>query len=69
MALRIPNSVAEDANVSFGDEVEVHCDQMGRIVISKVSSDNLTEASILASLDGKNLDGEYWDGPVGKEEI
>lgn len=69
MALRIPNSIAEDANVGFGDEVEVRCDRKGRIVISKVCLDNLTEESILASLDGRNLDSEYWDGPVGKEEL
>lgn len=69
MAIRIPNAVAEDARVNFGDHVDVHCDPQGRIILSKVENSNLTEESILASLDGSNLEGEYWDGPVGREEL
>ena len=69
MAIRIPNAVAEDASITFGDQVEVHCDAMGRIVISKVSDHDLTEESILSSLDGSNVDGEFWGDPVGKEKF
>jgi len=68
LAFRIPNAIAEDAKISLGDEVEVHCDSKGRIVISKAVEADLTEKSILASLDGTNL-GEYWDEPIGKEEL
>lgn len=69
MAIRIPNSVAEDAHITLGDEVEVHCDSDGRIVISKSLDNDLTEESILASLENSRIDGEYWDGPVGREEF
>lgn len=67
LALRIPRSVAEDAELREGVKVQIATKQ-GRLVVEPIRSKKYKLQALLARVTKENLHSEVTTGkPVGKE--
>ena len=68
LALRIPKTYAQEANVRQGATVDISL-QKGKIVLAPVLKNPFTLKKLLAKVTRKNLHGEVDFGPAAGKEI
>lgn len=67
LALRIPKTFAQEANLKENSQVEVSLNE-GKVVVSPVSKSKLTLEKLLAGVTPENIHPEVDTGsPTGKE--
>ena len=67
LAIRIPQTVAKDAGLAEGDQLELKVNKQGQIVL-RPAKPRYKLSELLAGVTPQNLHGETdWGQPVGKE--
>jgi antitoxin MazE len=68
LALRIPKTFAEDANLKQNSQVEVSVSE-GKLVVAPVSRSKLSLEKLLAGVTSENIHAEVDTGPATGNEV